>query len=188
MVKFIKHTAVAALLLTLVTCKKKTTIDVQVFDYALNEPVANAKVVLVERKESGVFSSDASCNEIATSITDAYGNCSFDKEKLKTSSSYQYFMAITESYGKAQSYPCGGKTSGFLNVGTTNQKKLEVGIIASFIKVQLNNLFNPAQSGDSLIINIYNPKYTLPESGNTRGGGGFYLGEAFTTELFQFQS
>lgn len=149
MVKIIKYTSSLLILLSLTTCKKKTTIDVQVYDYAMAEPVANAKVVLVERKESGVFSSNASCKEVASAVTDANSNCSFDKEKLRTSSSYQYFMAITESYGKAQSYPCGGKTSGFLNVGNTNKQLLEVGSIPAYFKVQLNNFLIPSQANDS---------------------------------------
>jgi hypothetical protein len=172
MIKIAKHLLIVSIIFISYTCRKKTTIDVTVFDYALNEPVADAKVVMVERKESGVFTSNASCNEIASAICDANGNCTFDKEKLRTGSSYKYFIAITESYGKEQTYPCEGKTSGFLDIGSMNKKNIEVGIIPAYFKVQLNNFLIPSQTNDSFFISIKNPKYILPESDTSWGGRG----------------
>ena len=40
-------------LASLTTCKRKTTITIRVFNPALDEYVANAKVVLIERKGEG---------------------------------------------------------------------------------------------------------------------------------------
>ncbi len=164
------------LMFGLFCCKKKTSIEAKVYNYALAEPVANAKVVLVERKENGLFVSEAFCTEIASATTDSEGNCSFSKEKLKTGAKYTYYLAVAEAYGKPQDYPCGGKTSGFLNVGETIKETLEVGSIPAYFRVQINNLFNLAIIGDSLIVNIHNPKYTLPGSQYPKGGGGVYSG------------
>jgi hypothetical protein len=74
---FFKYFLVGLVLLLFVACKKKTSIDVLVFNYALNEPVANAKVALIESNESGAFASNSSCNELTTFISDAEGKCNF---------------------------------------------------------------------------------------------------------------
>ena len=146
MIKTIKCINILLLSLLCLTCKKKTTTTILVYNYALAEPIANAKVVLVEKKGEG---SDASCNIITSAITDADGKCVFDQEKLRTSSNYSYYCAISEAYNTPQNYPCAGKTSGYLDVGKPNSQMLNVSIFGAYLKVQYNNLLNPSQSGDS---------------------------------------
>ena len=154
------------------SCKKKTTIDAKVFNYALNEPVANATVVLVERKVgSGLFGGAYNCTEIASATTDADGNCSFDKEKLKTRKSFDYYLAITKAYNVPQTYPCGGKTNGFLKVGISQTNLLDASAYDAFLKVQFNDIFNPAIIGDSLFVSINNPVYQIPSEPYPFGGG-----------------
>ena len=48
-----KLTYMFLVLASLTTCKRKTTITIRVFNPALDEYVANAKVVLIERKGEG---------------------------------------------------------------------------------------------------------------------------------------
>jgi hypothetical protein len=170
MVKSLKVFALLVVVLGFYTCKKKTAIEANVYNYRLDEPVANARVVLVERKESGLLVSDISCTEIASATTDAQGNCSFDKEKLKTGAKYTYYLAVAEAYGKAQDYPCGGKTSGFLEIGENQNQKLDVGGIEATLRIQFNNLLNPSQPGDSLIIGLSTIEYNTPK-GLALGGG-----------------
>jgi hypothetical protein len=170
--KYLKHTLAVVVIFMFTTCKKKTNIDVTLFNYALNEPVANAKVVLVERKLS-TFGSNYSCEEIDSKTTDANGKCSFDREKLKTNSKYQYYLAKTEVYGKAQTYPCEGKTSGFLKVGSTSRQTIEAGNFPAFFKVQLNDFLIPSQANDSFFVSVRNPEYKVPGEQYPRGGGEF---------------
>jgi hypothetical protein len=155
------------------TCKKKTTIKVKVFNYALNEPIANATVALVERKLSGgLFAADYSCEELMSLQTDANGECSFNEEKLRDKKKYTYFFGITNAYGLAQSYPCGGKSSGFIKVGGAQTTILNLSSFNGFIKIRESNLLNPSQNGDSLILLINSSIYNLPNDNNPQGGGG----------------
>jgi hypothetical protein len=168
--KILNYALVFCLVLT--TCKKKTSIDVILYSYALNEPVANAKIGLVQRKlhaSSGTYS----CEEVDSKITDAMGHCNFDREKLRTNSSYQYFIGIAEAYGKPQDYPCGGKSSGFLKVGSTSKQTIDVGNFPAFLKVQLNNFLIPSQANDSFFVSVRNPEYKVPGEQYPRGGGVF---------------
>jgi 5-hydroxyisourate hydrolase-like protein (transthyretin family) len=181
MIKYILFFFGIIISLFLTNCKKKTTIDVIVYDYAMGEPVSNAVVVLVDRKETGVFSSNTSCKEVARANTDSEGRCSFNNEKLKTKSSVQYYVAIAEAYNKTQSYPCGGRTSGYVKVGSVQKTVLDAGSFDAFLKVQYNNLLNPSQAGDSLVITIANPKYQVPGEPYLYGGGGvFYALPTYT--------
>jgi hypothetical protein len=176
--KILNYALVFCLVLT--TCKKKTSIDVILYSYALNEPVANAKIGLVQRKlhaSSGTYS----CEEVDSKITDAMGHCNFDREKLRTNSSYQYFIGIAEAYGKPQDYPCGGKSSGFLKVGEKQNQFYDVGIIEAYVKVQINNLMSPSIIGDSLFVAVANPKYQIPGQPNIIGGGSVLLAGGWNT-------
>lgn len=175
MVRALKYLAVLAICFVSYTCKKKTSIDVNVLNYRLDEPVANAKVVLIER-ELSTFGNTYSCNEIASARTDANGNCNFDKEKLKDRSKFEYFLVVAEAYGKAQTYPCGGKTSGFLKVGDNQKQKLDVGGIKTVFKVQYNNLLNPSQPNDSLIVSLTTIAFTQANGSPFLGGGGVFGG------------
>lgn len=161
-------------LLFIVACKKNTAVKVNVYNYALDEAVPGAKVVLIERKEGGLFETDASCSEIASINCDVNGNCSFDREKLKTNSRYKYFLAIKEAYGVEISYPCGGKTSGFVDVGSSQSEILNADIFDGFVQVRYNNLLNPSQPGDSLIIGLSTIEYPNPKGGVVQGGGGVF--------------
>ena len=82
----------------MVSCKKKTTIRVRVFNPALNEYVPNATVVLNEITDKTLFSSGG-CKEIASEVTDNDGYALFDGEKLSTSSSSKYRCGIKDSWG-----------------------------------------------------------------------------------------
>jgi hypothetical protein len=171
MKNLLKYFVVLALCLFCLTCKKKTTIKVEVFNFALNEPIANATVALVERKLNN-FGASYSCNEIETRTTDANGECSFDREKLKTNSKYQYYFAITSAYGIQQSYPCAGKTSGFIKVGESQEQVLNYSNIDGSIFFETNNLLNPAQIGDSLSLYMNSDIYYVANDPNNKGGGG----------------
>jgi hypothetical protein len=161
-----------SILILFCSCKKKTSIKTQVFNYALGEPIANATIVIVERHQNGW--TNTSCREIASATTDSNGECEFDKEKLRRRGSYDYFLAIGNAYGQPQSYPCGGKTSGFLEVGKNNEQNLNASYFDAFFKVQYNNLLNPSQPGDSLNIYITSPKFSVPGEPFPFGGGGAF--------------
>ncbi len=166
------YLSIAVILLS--TCKKKTTVHVKLLNPALNEYVANATIVLVEKKGEaggGLFIGNVSCKEIATAVTNANGEAVFDKEKLRRATKYNYFFAVKESWGLAQSYPCGSKASGFLTKGKT-QEVLLTDYIETYVKMQYNNVFNPGMSGDSLKCSVEQSLYYDPVSGGTQGGGG----------------
>jgi len=173
----VKYLLLFMFVVTLTTCKKRTTIRVKLLNPALNEYVANATVVLVERKgvgSGGIFGGGASCQEIATGITNQNGECFFEREKLKTSKNYYYYCAVKESWGIPQSYPCGGKTSNFLEVGK-DQDWLITDYADGYLQVQYNNLLNPSQPGDSLIVGIITTVYFAPIVNHNQGGGGVFV-------------
>lgn len=162
------------LLMVFTTCKKKTDIEVKVYNPYIEEYVANATVVIVAKKgESGggLFSGRASCSEIATATTDVNGIAHFDNQKLKTREGYKYFGVVKEAWGVTKSYPCGGYQGSYLDKGKSNSILLTEYTEGS-INVQVNNMFNPAIAGDSIIFKsnrlaVYDPKF---------GGN---IGEAF---------
>lgn len=158
-----------AVIFTLLTCKKKTTINVKVFNPALNEYVAGTVVVLLETKD-GSFLSKSDCNEIATATTDANGNASFDKEKLRKGSKYHYKLGIKESWGIAHQNPCGSQTQDYLDVGKTQEVQLS-DYMETSLNVQYNNLLNPSIAGDSLTLVINTSTYYDPMIGRSQGGG-----------------
>jgi hypothetical protein len=151
-------------------------VNIKVFNYALNEPIAGAKVVLVERKESGLFASNSSCAGIASATTNLNGECNFDNEKLKRRNNFDYFFAMSEAYNMLQSYPCGGKTSGLIVKGKTQEQILNLSNFDAYFKVQIINLFNTASNGDSLLITVTTPKFMVPGQPYLFGGGGVYYG------------
>ncbi len=158
-----------------VSCKKKTTIKARVYNYAMGEPLSGAKVDLVQKKEVGSLSgSSSNCEVVTSAVTDANGYCIFDGEKLKAASKYEYFLGVSSAYGISQTYPCGGKTSGFLNVGEDNDVKLNVSYIDTYFKVQYNNLLNPSQIGDTLEVGISNVAYYDHDGYLVNTGGGVW--------------
>lgn len=174
MIKFFKYVLLILLALSFNTCKRSTALKVTAFNYALNEPIANANVVIVERKTSGWLSASYSCREVANATTDSNGECLFDEEKLKNREAYDYYAVINNAYGKAQYYPCGGKTSGFLAIGKVNEKQIHSENFEAYIKVQYNNLLNPAQAGDSIAVGVITPEYRVPGEPYAFGGGGIF--------------
>ncbi len=157
-------------------CKRKTTIKIKVYNAALAEYVANATVAIVEKKGdagAGILGAAASCKEIFTATTDANGECTFDKEKLKTKNKVNYFCAVTQSWGQVQYYSCGNRTDRFLTVGKTND--IIVGDEAeAYFQIQYNNLLNPSQAGDSLVVGLITIEYTNPKGSVVQGGGGVF--------------
>lgn len=170
MTKYINHILLVSICFLCVTCKKKTSMEVTVFNYALNEPVAGATVVLVERHQGGFKST--SCREVASVTTDEKGECSFEKEKLKKNKDYDYFLAVSNAYGVGLNYPCEGKTTGFLKKGGNKTIVLDAGSFDGNFKVITNNLLNPSQQNDSLSIQINSAEYTIPDQVFPIGGGG----------------
>lgn len=168
------------------SCKKKTTIKARVYNYAMGEAVAGATVDLVEKKEVGSLSGSSSkCEVLATAITDANGYCVFDGAKLKTGSKFEYYLGLSKAYGDIQTYPCGGKTSGFINVGESNEQVLNASYFDGFLKVEYDNLLSPSQNGDSLTLRILSAEYSIPGEPYPSGGGGvlvsfpYYGGSGF---------
>jgi hypothetical protein len=172
-----KYLCIIFLAFILTTCKKKTSVKVTVFNYALNEPVSNAVVALIERHQGGW--SAASCNEIDNVTTDANGECEFDNEKLRSKSSYDYFFAITNLYDQTQTYPCAGKTTGFITKGKAETLVLRANG-EGLIVLQFNNVLTPALIGDSLIYRVSSATYLVPGEPFPFGGGGVLVG-AFST-------
>lgn len=173
MINFFKYLLIVICLVSLTTCKKKTSIKVMVFNPALNEYVANAKVALVERKGEGSLFGDVSCEEIASATTNNNGECFFEKEKLRSTNKYQYFCAVTNSWGIQQAYSCVGKSSNFLLKGR-EQDWLVTDYGEGYLQVQYNNLLNPSQPNDSLIVSIFTAEYYDPILGHSQGGGSVF--------------
>ena len=176
MIKIVRYIIIIFSLLCF-TCKKRTDIRVRVFNPALNEYVANATVVLIERKgvgSGGIFTSNTSCNEIATAVSDINGYCTFDRKKLKTAAKYFYFCSIKESWGEQQFYTCAGRTSGFLEIGEA-QDIIVTDDAEGYLRVQFNNLLNPSQPNDSLIVSLSTIEYPNSKGGVVQGGGGVFV-------------
>jgi hypothetical protein len=178
MKRFGTLTAVVVLAVLVSSCKKSTSIDVLVYSYALAKPVPNANVVLIERKLNS-FSGDYNCSEIANATTNSNGECAFDEEKLRTGSRYNYYMALSEAYGLFQTYPCGGKTSGFLEKGQNTKTTIDASGFEVFIVVRENDLLNPSQQGDTLDIRITSGYYNIPGKTYSIGGGGVLIAQPF---------
>lgn len=166
-------TAIAGVCVMCLTCKKSTDIKITLFNYSLGEPVANAQVALVERKEGALFSKNDGCTEIAHATTDADGVCHFNSEKLRKNKAYDYFVGVTNAYGMAQFYPCEGKTSGFIDKGGSQEQTLNSGEFDGFLIVKENNLLSPSSPSDSIYIHILSDYYTIPD--HSQGGGGGVL-------------
>ncbi len=158
------------------SCKKKTTIKVRVYNYSMGEPLSGAKVDLVQKKEVGSLSgSTSNCEVVVSAVTDANGYCVFDDAKLKIGSRYEYFLGVSNAYGITQTYPCGGKTSGFIDVGENNVQTLNASYFDGYIKIQYRDLLNPSQSGDSILVRVTSATYLIPNDSYPAGGGGVLI-------------
>lgn len=173
MVKHYKYFFLVFSIFLLLTCKKKTTVNVKVFNPALNEYVAGAVVVLLEIKDGSLFSK-GDCNEITTATTDANGSASFDNEKLRKGNKYHYKLGIKESWGIAHQNPCGSQTQDYLDVGKTQEVQIS-DYLETEVRIQYNNVFNPGINGDSLICLVDQALYYDPMIGHTQGGGGLKM-------------
>ena len=152
------------------TCTRKTTFNVKVYNYALDEPTPNAKVALIERSAS------SDCKLIASAISDANGFCSFSNERLKKSGK-DYFIEVTEAYGTQLGFSCENRTSGFITPGSNKEQIYNTDFVEGFFRIQYNNLLNPSQQGDSLLVYLNTIDYPNPkETGSTvvQGGGGVF--------------
>lgn len=163
--------------LLIMGCKRNTNIKVKAVIAALDEPCRNCKVVLVERKENGFFSSNAQCKEFASAITDNNGECNFDKERLKTRNNFDYFLTVSDAYGQQLSSTCAGKTSGFIKVGNSQEEILDASGLNGTLVVQYNHPLQPFIFEDSLIVSLSTLEYINPKDGSiVKGGGGIYFG------------
>lgn len=162
------------------SCKNKTSISVQVFNPLIQKNVPDAEIALIERKSGGgLFAPSFDCEEIAIALTDAQGRCFFDREKLKRNKKYDYFCVIKKSWDLEQSYTCSGRSSGFVEIGNTNDIVVIDNLAGSF-SIQYNNLFNPSVVGDSLVVLPKRLEFANPKGG-TVGGGGVSGGGTFVS-------
>jgi hypothetical protein len=156
-------------------------VHIQVYNYAMGEPIANATVLLLEsRVTGGLFSGSSTCKTIASATTNGNGECTFDNEKLRKDKSYLYACNVSYAYGKDQFYTCGQKYGNAIQVGKTNTQVLNVSSFDAYVRVQINNLLSPSSTVDSLVISINTPKYQAPDQAFPFGGGGV-MGGVYTT-------
>jgi hypothetical protein len=144
---------IICLILSCIACKKKTDIEVKVYNPYLDEYTSGATIAIIERKGTaggGIFAGSASCNEIATAVTDVNGVAVFNDTKLKRREGYEYYPVIKEAWGKTNHYPCGGYNGALLDKGKTNTIIKSDVTDGGNIRIQYNNLFNPALYGDSI--------------------------------------
>lgn len=155
-------------------CRKKSDIIITAYNYALAEPIANAEVIIVESSYSGnLFSASVKCKQIASATTNANGQCVFNDLKLKKNGSQQYAAKIKYSYGKSDFYNCNVTENSKVSLGN-NDLVLNSSDYDAYFRVHYNNTLNPSISGDSLIVSMANPKYTVPGQPYSFGGGGVF--------------
>ncbi|MBL7912027.1 MAG: hypothetical protein JNJ41_13295 [Bacteroidia bacterium] len=117
--------------------------------------------MLVDKKGNnpdGKYAGSNDCKEISSAITDNNGECFFDREKLIVSKKHNYFVAVKESWGLEQFYPCGGSQLTYIDVGNNNDKVL-IDVGEADLAIHYNNLFSPSQQYDSLIVNFATIEY-----------------------------
>ena len=167
------------LIFLLSACRKKSDITITAYNYALAEPIANAEVIIVESSYSGnIFSASVKCKQIASATTDANGQCVFNDLKLKKNGSQQYAAKIKYSYGKSDFYNCNVTDNSKISLGNNNLI-LNSSDYNAYLRVQYYNTLNPSISGDSLIVSIASPRYTVPGQPFPFGGGGVFVGWLF---------
>lgn len=157
-------------------CKKKNDITVSVYNYALGEPVSEAKIVITEFTNSdGIFSSKKTCQEKISGTTDQKGYCYFTDVKLKKSNDFTYNVNIKEVYGKSLSYNCGNLSSK-LNINKHNEVHLSCSDFSANFLFNYKNILTPSIPGDSLEFIVFTPKYFDPVSQNWFGGDVAFIG------------
>jgi hypothetical protein len=150
-----KYSSLAVAITILTFCKKKTNIKIRVFNPYIQENVKDARISIVELHKSNFFTSGwgkiyDNNKEIASGYTDENGEIFFEKEKLRMNSNYDYIIRLTETWGvKNTTFDSHDYKN--LNKGKTND--IIVGdYTKGTVNLQFNNLFMPAQSGDSISI------------------------------------
>ncbi len=129
--KLINYIFCLVFILVFTTCKKKTNIKLRVFNYAMNEPITDAKVILIESETSGsLFSAHTTCKTIAESTVDADGYCYFDNERLKKNG--QYACKVSYAYGKPQTNNCTVTQTSKITAGQNNDRILHLPRTAGF--------------------------------------------------------
>lgn len=164
-----------ALAITFTTCKKKTNVEVTVYNPYLNEYVKKATLAIIERKgyaPGGLFSGNDGCKEVAEAITDENGKAFFSEEKLKRRENYLYYVVIKNAWGQTYNYPCYGYGGDYLSKGGNNTVIRSDRNSDGIVKFQYFNLFTPAQAGDSIYATAVSLSFKDPESGHYVGGGG----------------
>jgi hypothetical protein len=156
-------------LMTFTFCKKKTDLKVTVYNPYIQKYVKDAKISLKEFHESNFFTSGTLGTKtydrmkvVASGYTDENGVVIFSNEKLRPSRMYHYFIDLTEIWGSStKQFDRNAFAS--LDKGNANER-----VISDYTKgtanIQFNNLFQPAQSGDSICIlpdwhELYDPQY-----------------------------
>jgi hypothetical protein len=161
-------------IILLYTCRKKSDISITAWNYALAEPIANAEVGIFEVEyQGGLFNAGTKCKEVAHATTDNEGKCFFNSIKLKKNKKVQYSAKVKYSYGKDDRYNCNVTENSEVKLGNNNLV-LNNSAYDCFFKVQYNNLLNPSQLGDSLIVSLSTPKYEVPGQPYPFGGGGVF--------------
>jgi hypothetical protein len=167
------------LITIIISCKKKTDIEVKVYNPYLDEYTSGATIAIIERKGTaggGIFAGSASCKEIATAVTDVNGVAVFNDTKLKRREGYEYYPVIKEAWGTTNNYPCGGYNGVLLDKGKTNTIIKSDRSDGGDIKIQYSNLFNPAIIGDSIYIIGTRISGYDPELNHVVGETGGFLG------------
>ncbi|MBP8033205.1 MAG: hypothetical protein KAZ71_01340 [Bacteroidia bacterium] len=163
--------------LVFTTCKKKTDIQVRLYNPYLDEYVQGATVAIIERKGNeggGILTGEVSCKEVATAKTDASGIAIFNETKLKRREGYVYYPVTKEAWGVLNNYPCGGYNGKYITKGKYNTIIKSDRTDGGVVRVQYNNLFNTAMSGDSIYVNAYVITNYDPELGHDVGGAGVH--------------
>lgn len=160
---------IGLMLVTFTFCKKKTDLKVTVYNPYIQEYVKDAKILLEEFHESNFFTSGTygakrydRMKVVVSGYTDENGVIIFSNEKLRSSSMYHYFINLTEIWGSStKQFDRNDFAS--LDKGNSNERIISDYTKGTF-KIQFNNLFQPAQSGDSICIlpdwyELFDPQY-----------------------------
>lgn len=109
MINFLKYIILIFTCFICLTCSKKPEgINIQVYDPFMNQPIADASVSLIEMSLSN---SGGNCNIIKTISTDGNGDALMTSVSLSTKSKYNYFVVVSNAYGKDAIYSCANHSS-----------------------------------------------------------------------------
>ena len=189
--KAVKYFLIIVLALIVTACKKKTDIEIKLYNPYLDEYVKGATIAIIERKGNaggGLFSGNATCKEVATSVTDENGIAMFDNTKLKTRDGYVYYPVLKEAWGITKNYSCGGYNGNFIKKGVVNSIIKSDRTDGGNLSMQYNNLFSPAILGDSLYAFALKLSGYDPELGRILEGSGGIAGVQAYDPLLSYPS